>query len=192
MDIIVVTGKSGSGKTLAASILSKKLGANLLCLDEISHLSLEDENIKNFLGQIFGNEIFDDGKVNRKKLGAIAFNDKTKLEKLNNLSWKFIDEYTDNFILNSKEKFVILEYALLPKMKYFKMAKYKILIYADQKERFEKLKLRDGVNEDYLLMREKNSLEYDKSEFDFVIDNTHLSKKQLDDKIEKIAKKIQI
>ncbi len=192
MKLIIVTGKSGSGKSEFSKILAEKLKAELISLDEISHLSLEDKNIKNQLLKIFGAEIFDETKINRKKLGNIVFNDAEKLEQLNTLSWKFIDDYIDKKISNTKSSFLILEYALISKMKYFKVASFKILVEANHKTRINRIMLRDNITESYALIRDKNSLNYNAEDFDYVIKNSSLKKAQLEAEAEKITKKIQI
>ncbi len=192
MKIIVITGKSGSGKSLVAKLLSEKLNSRALSLDEISHLSLENEDIKAKLFERFGKEIFDGENIDRKKLGEIVFNNQNELEFVNNLSWKFIDEWVDKFLeSHSHERFIILEYALITKMKFFLLADYKILVNSDQAFRFKRLSVRDCVSEKYLLLREKNSLSFSENEFDFVIENNKTINK-LCLEVENIAKKIQI
>lgn len=192
MKIIVISGKSGSGKTVVAETLSEFLNATMLSLDEISHLSLEDEEIKDKLFSVFGNDVFDNKKIDRKKLGKIIFENRDKLDFVNNLSWKFIDDYVDNFIEKHKNKnFIILDYALITKMKYFEMADYKILVESAQNDRFDRLIKRDNVTFDYLNLREKNSLNFASSDFDYVLKNDS-SIEKLKFEALKIAKKIQI
>lgn len=170
--LIAITGKSGVGKSVFSQKLSTKIDGELISFDEISHLSLENDEIKKKLQTVFGDEIFDNGVVLRKKLGKIAFNDKEKLEFLNSISQDFMEKHIDNLIKSSKKHFIILEYALLTKMKYFEFSDYKILIYANKNSRFERLKTRDNVSEEYLELRENNLPDFDKSQFDSVIDNS--------------------
>lgn len=192
MKIIIVTGKSGSGKSEVAKILSQKLNLDRLSLDEVSHLSLQDTKIKHSLTEKFGKQIFVGEEVDRKKLGEIIFKDKSSLEFVNNLSWKFIDEFVDNKLSNINSNGIILDYALLPKMKYFKMANFKILVKAEKDIRLSRLAIRDKKEREYLELREENSLEFCETDYDFIIDNTSLSKQELEEQVEKLAKKIQI
>ncbi|MBQ8425918.1 MAG: dephospho-CoA kinase [Clostridia bacterium] len=189
--LIIVTGKSGVGKSKFSYMLAENLDAMLLNLDKISHLSLEDEYIKTQLKNAFGEEIFDENKINRKKLGKIVFNEPEKLNYLNNLSQKFMEDYIDNTIIETRKNYIILEYALLTKMKYFNDSDYKILIVADKNIRFSRLKERDNVSDEYLELREKNLPDFTPSDFNECIDNHYTEDKELKEISKKLAKKIQ-
>ena len=192
MEIIIITGKSGSGKSEISKILAKKLNCPVFFLDEFSHESLEDKNIKSTLIKKFGKTILDNNKINRKILGEIIFSNSVDLEFVNNLSWKYIDDTLDKILEKINSNYVILDYALLPIMKYFKMAKFKILITANKKTRLSRLIKRDKTSLEYLNLRDANSLTYKKSEYDFVLNTTNFSLIELENEAEKIAKKIQI
>lgn len=192
MKIIIVTGKSGSGKSEVAKILANELFCQVLVLDEISHLSLEDKNIKSKLSEKFGEQIFCGDKIDRKKLGQIIFNSPAELNFVNELSWKFIDNYVDEKLESSKSEYIILDYALLPKMKYFKQAAFKILVFASKSERIKRLQIRDRATAEYLNLRDSHSLKYNKKDYDFIVDNSALDMSCLREEVKKIAKKIQI
>lgn len=190
--LISISGKSGAGKSIFSMHLANFLNAELLSLDKISHMSLEDNEIKNKLLNIFGTEIFDENNVIiRKKLGVIVFSDKEKLEKLNTISQKFMEDYIDNKIKNSKNQYIILEYALLTKMKYFNQSEFKILISASEKTRLSRLSERDKVSEEYLKNREKNLPDFNNNDFDFIIENDIDFEHKLLEFAENTAKKIQ-
>lgn len=189
--LIIITGKSGVGKSIFSDYLSQELDALLINLDKISHLSLEDDFIKQKLKDKFGEEIFEKNAILRKKLGNIVFKDANKLEFLNNLSQEFMENYIDKLIQNTDKKYIILEYALITKMKYYNHGDYKILISADKLTRFERLKIRDGVSEDYLNLRESNLPDFDETKFDEIIHNTSSKSDDLIELSKKIAKKIQ-
>lgn len=190
--IIIITGKSGSGKTTFSNELAKLLSAELVNFDKISHKSLEDENIKNQIKNYFGNDVLDNNEViNRKKLGSVVFNNTEKLNFLNNLCQKYIENYVDRLIQKSNKKYVILEYALLPKMKYFFNSNFKILVMASDNIRHSRLIQRDGVSIDYLKNREKNLPEFKTEYFDEIIENNSIFLQNLLIFAEKIAKKIQ-
>ena len=73
MKIIIVTGKSGSGKSEVSKKLAEKLNCPLIVLDNVSHLSLEDNKIKFELINRFGNKILNKNRIDRKTLGKIIF-----------------------------------------------------------------------------------------------------------------------
>jgi len=69
-------------------------------------------------------------------------------------------------------------------MKYFKMSDCKILIKADTHIRKTRILTRDNISEAYFNSRENNSIEYNESQYDIIIENNH----NLD--IDKIIKQI--
>ena len=87
-------------------------------------------------------------------------------------------------ILENKAKNYILEYLLLPKMKYFKMADCRILIKSDDHLRKSRIIKRDNISEEYFYERENNSIEFDEELFDIIVHNDN----NLD--LEKLANKI--
>ena len=91
--IIGITGGIACGKTTVSELLADK-GAIPINADEIGHQLLKsDSSIFNELTETFGLDILDEsGDVSRKKLGAIVFNDKVALEKLNSLMHPLIIE----------------------------------------------------------------------------------------------------
>ena len=187
---ICITGKSGVGKSVFSKYLAEELDALLIGFDKVSHMSLKDENIKNRISNFFGSDILVNGEIDRKRLGSIVFNDEEKMQFLNNLSQEFMEDYIDNLLIKTNKKYIVLEYALITKMKYFEMSKYRILITADKESRFDRLRLRDNVSTDYLEMREKNLPCYDKFEFDEIIENSGVIEYKLQDYAYKIAEKI--
>jgi len=89
MLIIGITGGSGAGKTSAVMAL-ETLGAKAIDCDILYHEMLQTD--KNLTDEITGNfeKILTNGKMDRKKLGAIVFNNSDALLKLNKITHKFI------------------------------------------------------------------------------------------------------
>ena len=147
--IIAVTGKQGSGKSSFCNALAKELNANVFNLDIYSHKTLLNSEVKKILLNKFGTSIFENGVINRKKLGEIVFADEKLLNFLNALTYKYMVVEIDKDIKESK-KDIILDYALLPLTKYFELASYKIYIYSSLNTRMERLKIRDKIDIEYL------------------------------------------
>jgi len=83
--IIGLTGPIASGKNEVAKILRSR-GAYIIDADKIGHSLLKSKAIKKRLVKTFGKRILDSkGKVARKKLGDIVFNDPKLLKKLNKI-----------------------------------------------------------------------------------------------------------
>ena len=84
--IIGITGKSGAGKSYLSDILSQELDLIHVNIDKISHEVLAFPETISFLKKEFENIIFENNKLNRKKLGEIVFNNPQKLQLLNDYS----------------------------------------------------------------------------------------------------------
>ena len=170
--IIGISGKSGSGKSKIAEDLAKELGANVINFDRISHLTIQTDTFKELVKTKISTNVFDNnGNIMRKKLGEVVFNDKEKLNLINNCSEKIMCEIIDKLLEENKQPYIILEYSLLHLMKYFNMCDFKILVTANESIRCERVMNRDGISEEYFSLREKNSPNYIPSLFNTVIEN---------------------
>ena len=171
--IIGICGKSGSGKsTLAKNI--KKLSTREvvhLDIDKIGHNALRYEEAKEELVKTFGKEVLNKDIVDRKKLGNIVFNSRQEMSKLTDITWKYMQLEIDQFLDNNKDKIVILDWLLLPKTKYFDKCNIKILLDVPYEIRKERAIKRDNISSDAFDLREKASIDYDKSKFDYVLEN---------------------
>ncbi len=103
--IIGITGSIGSGKTTAAKMFSKHHFSRIDA-DEIGHNLLKSDNkIKNRIIKEFGAGILGRNKnIDRKRLGNIVFNDKSKLKKLNSIMHQPIISEIKNKIKNIQKK----------------------------------------------------------------------------------------
>jgi dephospho-CoA kinase len=95
--LIALTGGIGSGKSRAAAIL-EEFGAHSISADTLAREVLErGENGYNEVIAHFGDEILNEGQIDRKKLAEIVFNDAKQLEVLESITHpliraKFISE----------------------------------------------------------------------------------------------------
>jgi dephospho-CoA kinase len=190
MKIISIVGKSGSGKSLVSNLLAKELDCEHIALDEVSHEVLSLESYTKFVENEFGTDVFDDGKINRKKLGQIVFSNPEKLKKLNQTAEILMEEIIDKKIATSRAKFIILDYALLPEMKYFKMSDAVIFVCCDDQTRMERVMMRENVSKEYFLLRDSKITCYQNIKYDFLIENNFHSESDLSEKIKNIANQI--
>ena len=90
MILIALTGGIGSGKSRAAAIL-EEFGAHSISADSLAREVLErGEDGYNEVVAYFGDEILNEGQIDRKKLAEIVFNDSKQLEVLESITHPFI------------------------------------------------------------------------------------------------------
>ena len=86
--LIGIMGKTGSGKSTITRLLNEQDKFLVIDVDKVNHYLLEQEKLKQEILKRY--DVFEDGKINRKKLGMILYNDKTKMDDYNNLSILFV------------------------------------------------------------------------------------------------------
>lgn len=169
--LIGICGKSGSGKSTISNYLKDELGAIHCDIDNIGHYVLTLPTVQSDLIGSFGVKIWEDGIINRKKLGQIVFNSIDKMKILEQITWKHMEIEIDRIIEQNKNKIIILDWQLLPKTKYLSLCDLKILIDIPYEIRKQRILKRDSISEEKIDLREKASITYNKKDFDFVFNN---------------------
>lgn len=168
--IIGITGGSGAGKSHISDELRKK-GFCVIDADAVAHESINDPDCVKELAAEYGDAVIKNGKIDRKKLGAVVFNAPEKLEKLNKITHKYILSDIADKIGNAAGNAVFVDGAVLIEsgMKCDVM----IGVVADSKIRKERIMSRDGITENEAKTRisaqQKDDFYY--KNCDFVITN---------------------
>ncbi|KAG5680657.1 hypothetical protein PVAND_010151 [Polypedilum vanderplanki] len=116
--IIGLIGGIASGKSKMSERFMK-MGAGIIDCDKLAHSIYEPgEECYYEIIKEFGEDLIDvNGRIDRKKLGAIVFSDKNKLQQLNQIVWPNLLKKAKNKINElyekEKRKIVILEAAVL-------------------------------------------------------------------------------
>ena len=169
--LIGLMGKYGSGKTLIGKLF-KELDSKIqvIDVDKIGHKSHTDERVKERIRRDIGNTVFnDDGSINRKKLSDIVFNDEQKMKALCDATYWYMVQEIDKML--KEDNINILDYALLPKTKYFELCNIKILVEADYASRSARVEARDNISTEKYNQINSNSLDYSNLSFDYIITN---------------------
>ena len=169
--IIGICDKSGCGKsTLANQIIELTNNKAIhLDIDKVGHSVLSLPKVKEELINLFGESIIKENKIDRKKLGEIVFDSRNEMNKLSDITWKYMQIEIDNFLNLHKNKIIILEWLLLSISKYFNMCDMKILLDIPYEIRKQRAIKRDSISEEAFDLRAKASIEFDESAFDYVI-----------------------
>jgi len=139
-----ITGGIGAGKTLIANIF-RTFGIPIYNSDEeAKRLMNEDEELKGKIIDLFGNESYAKGVLNRTYLTNIVFKDQDNLSRLNAIVHPAV--YNDyNKWLTNHEAFpiTIKEAALLFESGSYKDLDYTIMVSAPRPTRIRRVLLRD-------------------------------------------------
>ena len=169
--IIGICGKSGSGKSTLSNYIKElsKRECVYLEMDKVGHRALLLPEVMDELVNSFGKAISNGKNIDRKKLGEIVFASREEMDKLTNITWKYMQIEIDKFISDNKDKTIILDWLLLPLSKYFDMCDVKILLDIPYEVRKERAMRRDNITEEVFDLRESASIDYDENQFDYVL-----------------------
>ena len=130
-NVIGIFGLICSGKSSFSKLLAKELNALYIDADIIGHEALNDKIKKEELIKEFSSDILDNnGNIDRKKLGKIVFGNSKKLRKLERINYPYI-EYKVYKLINSTDKDIVIEAALIMRSEIYKMCNS--LIYVNSK-----------------------------------------------------------
>ena len=181
--LIGLTGRTGSGKSSAARIF-ESLGAFVADCDKVAHEILHDENIRQELCAIFSSDILDkDGKIDRKKLGAIVFSDKENLKRLNGIVHPAIVKKCVELCENSGKDICLMDGSELESSGADNLCRHIVVITADENTRLDRIMSRDGIDKDTALKRINSQTDYSK---DAIFVDNNESQEVLEQKITRL------
>jgi len=190
--VIGLTGGIGSGKTTIANYFQEK-GVPVYIADEGAKFVMQSENIVKQIKTTFGEDLFENSILNRTKLAEIVFNDKSKLEQLNNIVHPAVKNDFDLWLLQHKNyEYVIYEAAILFESGSYKDCDIVITVTAPKEVRIERVLKRDNTSREHVLSRMEMQWNDEKriSGSNFVINNDNL--KNAKEEVVKILKILDI
>ena len=195
VEVIGLTGQSGSGKTTISSYLHSK-GFVVIDADEISKEVLNTCECKEKVIRHFGNEILLlNGDINRKKLAIKAFSSSKNTKVLNEIMHPIISERIQLLLQKYKLEHdkVVLDVPLLFETGLNKFCDIVIFVLADKDLRKQRIIKRDYIDLKMAELRLKVQKDdgFYKNKSDFVIYNNS-TKKDMFIKVDEVLEKIQI
>lgn len=177
MIIVGLTGGIGSGKTTVAKEFNL-LGVPVFIADEeAKNLMRKSKVIKRKLIQLFGNEAYINGELNKPFLGNIIFNDPIYLRKMNAIVHPKVALQFDKWVKKQTSTYIIKEVAILFESGGYKLCDYVITVTANKALRIERLLKRDQTTKEKIEAIMKNQWPEEKKikNSDYVINNVSLA-----------------
>ncbi|MEE4177035.1 MAG: dephospho-CoA kinase [Bacteroides sp.] len=169
-----LTGNIGSGKTTVCKVF-ENLGVPVFYADLRARVIMEREVVVNRVVKEFGADILDEeGKLNRKALAGIVFNDREKLDRLNGIVHPLVrTDYLEWVSENKDQPYVIEEAAILFESGMAAHFDQVIVVAAPLEVRIERVMQRDGISREEVLRRAANQFAEEElvARADYVIHN---------------------
>ncbi|WRB80125.1 dephospho-CoA kinase [Helicobacter pylori] len=187
---IALTGGIGTGKSTTIKILESQ-GYQILDADKIAHQLLQEHRFK--IAQHFGSDILEKGILNRKKLGAIVFQNTNELKWLEDFLHPLIREcmLQKAYELEKNHQAYFLDIPLFFEVggkKCYPVSKV-VLVYVPRVLQIERLLERDKLKEAEILQRLACQIDIEQKRVmsDYIIDNSS-SLKDLNKQVERFLK----
>ncbi len=198
LSISVLTGSLGSGKSTVAKLFEKE-GALIIDSDILARqvVGINSVGLSRVINHFGPSYLLPNGELNRKLLGQLVFNDKSKLEELENILHPLIrvlhQEQISEIAANAKNPTAIL--CVIPlffesRFTYPEIENI-IVVKADRDACMKRVIKRDGCSADLANKKYDSqlSIELKVSKADFVIDNNR-DPKALESQVKEIYLKI--
>lgn len=151
--IIGITGSIACGKSTVSNYLKSK-GYIVIDADKIGHEALDDDYVKEKLILAFGNEILEDNKINRQKLGELVFGSSSNLNVLNSIIHPEIrKKILEKIDKNNDKELIFIDVALLFEAKFDDLVDKIIVVYVDENTQLTRLMKRNSISKKEALSR---------------------------------------
>ena len=186
---IALTGSIATGKSSAVALLSAK-GFHIIDADKIAHQILNEQH--QAIAKLFGETLVNEGKVDRKALGAIVFADSNKRKALEALLHPLI--YNEIERLSAEQDKLGNPYFIDIPL-FFENERYPIekslVVYTTQEQQLERLIHREGCTKEEALNRIQTQIPVaeKRERATYVIDNSG-TLTQLEKECERVKEEI--
>ncbi len=194
MKIIGITGGTGAGKTTALTAL-EELGAAVIDCDSVYHKLLADSvELIAAIGRRFPGTV-EDGRLDRKKLGAIVFASPDELLALNAITDPFVTSRVSE-ILDEQErggkKVAAIDAIGLFESGINAICNLTIAVTAPEEKRLSRIVAREGISREYARQRigAQRPDEYYNEKCDYVLVNDFESEGEFRDYCKEFFRKL--
>lgn len=194
MVVVGLTGGIGSGKTTILEVF-KSLGVPVYIADtEAKALMNRSKVIKRKLKDLFGEDAYENGKLNRPYLSSKIFNNKELLAKMNAIVHPKVAAHFKRWVNKQNADYVIKEAAIIFENNLQSQYNYIITVVADEDLRIKRVIKRDNASPEKVKTIISNQLsdaeKVKKSDFVIINNDLQEAKKQALKVHKEILKKI--
>lgn len=148
-----VTGGIGAGKSVVCRVFHT-LGIPVFNADDTAKRLMEtDKELVAAISNLFGNSIYIDGKLDRKKLASIVFEQPALLQQLNALVHPATIIYGNRWMQEQASSYVIKEAAIFFESGSYKEMDVMIGVFAPEQVRINRALQREGMTREKVLQR---------------------------------------
>jgi dephospho-CoA kinase len=153
MIIVGITGGIGTGKSVVTTILST-MGYPVYDSDsEAKNSMLREPQVVRKLQQVFGDDIFDNGQLNRQRLAGEVFSNANRLQQLNNIVHPAVRNHFRRWVQAQSSPIVFLESAILFESGFDNETEKIVLITTPEEIRIKRVMERDQCTREQVRQR---------------------------------------
>jgi dephospho-CoA kinase len=170
---IGITGGMASGKSVVSSLLAMSGIPVYMADEESKRLSDTSSVICKKLMALFGDDIYIDGRLDRKRLASFIFSDEEVLEEVNKIIHPVVNKDFQVWVKRQRGRICGIESAILFESKFDKLVDIVLFVYAPVELRLTRAMERDGATEADIMKRMNRQMpdELKRKQADFVIIN---------------------
>jgi dephospho-CoA kinase len=168
-----ITGGIGSGKSTVCQVF-ETLGIPVFYADAAANFITSNEpGVISQIKKLFGDDVYVDGKLDRKKVGDIVFADKSLLQQMNEIIHPATIAYGRQWLESQTTPYAIKEAAIFFESGSNKDMDVMIGVYAPQEIRIQRIVERDNTTADKVLDRISKQMNEDEKMklCDYIITN---------------------
>lgn len=176
MIVVGITGGIGSGKTTIAGFF-KELGIPVYIADDEAKLLMNtSKELQREIINLFGEEAYREGLLNRPYIASKVFNSKKMLSSLNAIVHPAVRKHFQDWVAAQNAPYVMQEAAILFENGGYNLCDFTILVTAPLKERIARTIKREGTTENEVIKRMKAQWSDDRKAAmaDVVVENIKL------------------